>query len=43
LILTHISARYSKDASALLKEAKEVFENVLIAEDFMSLDVKYEN
>jgi len=42
LILTHISARYSKDVTPLLKEAKEVFENVLIAEDFMSLEVRYE-
>ncbi len=41
LVLTHISARYAKDATPLLKEAKEVFENVLVAEDFMSFDVKY--
>jgi len=41
LILTHISARYSKDVTPLLKEAKEVFENVIVAEDLMSLEVKY--
>lgn len=41
LILTHISARYAKDATPLLNEAKEVFENVLVAEDLMSLEVKY--
>ena len=41
LILTHVSARYSKDATPLLKEAREVFENVRVAEDFMSLEVKY--
>ncbi len=41
LILTHVSARYSKDATPLLKEAKDVFKNVKVAEDFMSLEVKY--
>ncbi len=43
LILTHISTRYSKDATPLLLEAKSVFENVVIAEDLMSIDVKYED
>lgn len=41
LILTHISARYSKDASPLLEEAKQIFENVMVAEDFMTIEVKY--
>ncbi|RJS85413.1 ribonuclease Z [Candidatus Bathyarchaeota archaeon] len=41
LILTHISARYS-DANILLEEAKRVFPNVIVAEDFMSLDVPFE-
>ena len=40
LILTHISARY-KDAGPLLEEAKEVFENVEVAEDFMVVEVPY--
>ncbi len=40
LVLTHISARY-KDASVLLSEAKEIFENVVVAEDFMVIDVPY--
>ena len=39
LILTHISARYSKDVSALLNEAKEVFENVEVAEDFFQISL----
>ncbi len=43
LILTHISTRYSKDATQLLNEAREVFENVMIAEDFMSFEVRYED
>ncbi len=42
LILTHISARYSKDATPLLREAKEIFENTIIAEDFMTLEIRYE-
>lgn len=41
LILTHISTRYSKDHSKLLDEAKEVFEDVTVAEDLMSLEVNY--
>jgi len=41
LVLTHISARYSKDVSPHLKEAKDVFENVVVAEDFMTIDVRY--
>ncbi len=40
LVLTHISARY-KDASVLLSEAKEIFENVVVAEDFMVIEVPY--
>ena len=36
LILTHISTRYSEDyADMMLNEAKEVFENTLIAKDLM--------
>jgi len=41
LILTHISARFSKDTSPLLNEAKEVFENTMVAEDFLSFEVSY--
>jgi len=41
LILTHISARYSKDPSPLLNEAKEVFENTVVANDLMTVEVKY--
>jgi ribonuclease Z len=38
LVLTHISPRYS-DASALLEEAKAVFEGTEIAEDGLSIDI----
>ncbi|RLI88657.1 MAG: ribonuclease Z [Archaeoglobales archaeon] len=41
LVLTHISARYSKDVTPLLEEAKEVFEEVLVAHDFMTMEVRY--
>jgi ribonuclease Z len=34
LILTHISQRYENNLKALLKDAKDVFKNVVIAEDF---------
>lgn len=43
LILTHISTRYSKDVTPLLDEAREVFEDVTVAEDLMTLEVRYED
>jgi len=36
LVLTHISARYP-DATLLLEQAKKVFANTLVAEDFMEV------
>jgi len=38
LVLTHISARYP-DATLLLEQAKKVFANTLVAEDFMELEL----
>jgi ribonuclease Z len=38
LVLTHISARYP-DATLLLEQAKKVFANTLVAEDFMKIDM----
>ena len=41
LILTHISRRYQKeDVERLVKEAKEVFENVEVAYDLMKVSLK---
>ncbi len=40
LVLTHISARYSKDSRPLLDDAKAVFGNVVVAEDLMTLEVE---
>ncbi|MFX1365622.1 MAG: ribonuclease Z [Promethearchaeota archaeon] len=40
LILTHISARYQSDALILLKEAKEIFPNTILAEDLLKIELK---
>lgn len=39
LILTHISPRYIDD-DKIEKEAREIFENTLVAKDFMEIEVK---
>ena len=41
LILTHFSARYSRDASELEKEAKTVFDDVVIGKDGMEIEVPF--
>jgi len=38
LVLTHISARY-KDTGLLLEQAKKIFSNTKVAEDFMRLEL----
>jgi len=38
LVLTHISARYG-DPKVLLEEAKKIFPNTVVAEDFMRIEV----
>ena len=38
LILTHVSARYD-DTSILLKQARKVFKNTQVAEDFMRIEI----
>lgn len=42
LILIHLSPRY-KEIEILEKEAKEIFENTIVAKDFMELEVKRED
>jgi len=42
LFLTHISARYD-DAGPLLEEARKIFPNTFIAEDFLRIRLKYED
>jgi len=39
LILTHISQRYDKDIKGLLGEAKKVFKNSSVAEDFDKVEI----
>jgi len=38
LVLTHVSARY-KTTDKLLQQAKKIFPNVAVAEDFMKIDI----
>jgi ribonuclease Z len=40
LVLTHISARY-EDPKVLLKQAKKIFKNTQIAEDFMEIEIPF--
>jgi ribonuclease Z len=41
LVLTHFSARYSRDASELEREARAIFANVSVARDGTEIDVAY--
>src|SRR6476660_9627365 len=41
LILTHLSARYSVNASELLQQAREVFPECIIARDGLEIDVPF--
>ena len=42
LVLTHFSARYSRDASVLLDEAREEFQRVVLARDGLEIDVPFQ-
>lgn len=41
LVLTHVSSRYTEDVSPLLNDAKKIFNNVVIADDLMEINVPY--
>ena len=41
LVLTHLSARYSISAEELLKEAREVFKETVVAKDGLTIEVPY--
>ncbi|HEX6533948.1 MAG TPA: ribonuclease Z [Gemmatimonadaceae bacterium] len=43
LLLTHFSARYSRDTSDLVREAREVFPETIAARDGMEVDVPFES
>ncbi len=41
LALTHISARYSREAPELLAEARELFPETVVARDGLTIDVPF--
>jgi ribonuclease Z len=41
LVLSHVSARYSISAEELVKEAREVFKETLVAKDGMTIEVPF--
>jgi ribonuclease Z len=41
LALTHFSARYSRDPGELLREARELFDEVVLARDGMELEIPF--
>ena len=41
LVLTHFSARYSRDASELEREAKTAFDDVIVGKDGMEIEVPF--
>ena len=43
LVLSHVSARYSVSAEELVKEAREVFRETVVAKDGMTIEVPFQD
>jgi ribonuclease Z len=43
LVLSHLSARYSISAEELVKEAREVFKETMVAKDGLTIEVPYQD
>lgn len=41
LVLTHISSRYSDDVEPIINDSKKIFEDVIVAEDLMELEIPF--
>ena len=43
LVLTHLSARYSRDAQVLLEEARAIFPETVVAKDGLEIDIPFKD
>jgi ribonuclease Z len=41
LVLTHISSRYTDDVGPILTDSKRIFENLIVAEDLMDIEIPF--